>query len=111
MVRPRKALSMGYHLVMESKEGLDRRFQVREGRNLIGRGLICDVRISLPSVSQLHCEIMLENQRARLVNLDESMGTLHNGHLIKEAILSPDDVVQIGPVRFRVDCSSPTPTA
>ena len=106
MVRPRKARSMGYHLVMESEEGLDRRFPVHEGRNLIGRGLKCDVRISLPSVSPHHCEIMVENQRARLVNLDEIMGTLHNGRQIQEAVLSADDVVQIGPVRFRVDCST-----
>ena len=98
---------MGYQLIMESQDGLDRRFHVREGRNLIGRGLRCDVRISLPSVSPLHCEIMVENERARLVNLDEILGTLHNGYPVQEVILSADDVVQIGPVRFRVDCSTP----
>ena len=99
---------MGYNLIMETEGGPDRYFAVREGRNLIGRGLRCDVRISLPSVSTLHCEIMLENQRARLVNLDEIMGTLHNGHRVEEAELSEDDVLQIGPVRFRVDCTTVT---
>jgi pSer/pThr/pTyr-binding forkhead associated (FHA) protein len=99
---------MGYNLIMETEGGPDRHFAVREGRNLIGRGLRCDVRISLPSVSTLHCEIMLENQRARLVNLDEIMGTLHNGQRVEEAELSVDDVLQIGPVRFRVDCTSTT---
>ncbi len=94
---------MGYNLIMETESGQDRHFQVREGRNLIGRGLRCDVRITLPSVSSLHCEIMLENHRAMLVNFDEITGTLHNGHRIEEALLAKDDVVQIGPVRFRVE--------
>ena len=98
---------MGYQLVMKTRDGIDRRFEVREGRTTIGRGDRCDVRIALPKVSSAHCEIMMENQRATLVNLDEIMGTLHNGHPVQEVILSADDVVQIGPVRFRVDCSTP----
>ena len=100
---------MGLRLVMETRDGSDRYFPVREGRNVIGRSNRCDVRISLPSVSSSHCEIMLENERARLVNLDEILGTLHNGQPVEEAILSKDDIVQVGPVRFRVELSTDGP--
>lgn len=93
---------MGYQLIMETKDGSDRRFDVREGRTMIGRSDRCDVRITLPSVSANHCEIMLENQQARLVNLDEILGTLLNGKPIQQAQLSADDRLQIGPVVFRV---------
>ena len=93
---------MGYQLVMLTQDGLDRRFDVREGRTTIGRGDRCDVRISLPRVSSPHCEIMLENQRARLVNLDGMTGTLLNGKPIEQAVLEPDDEVTVGPVTFRI---------
>lgn len=96
---------MGLRLVMETRDGSDRYFPVREGRNVIGRSTRCDVRITLPSVSSSHCEIMLENERARLVNLDDILGTLHNGEPVDEAVLSKDDIVQVGPVRFRVELS------
>lgn len=93
---------MGFQLVMLTEDGLDRRFDVREGRTTIGRGDRCDVRISLPRVSSPHCEIMLENHRARLVNLDDLTGTLLNGKPIEQAVLEADDEVTVGPVTFRI---------
>ena len=96
---------MGYRLIMLTRDGVDRSFDVREGRTTIGRGDRCDVRISLPRVSSPHCEIMLENQRALLVNLDEITGTLLNGRSIQQATLNPDDEVTIGPVTFRLEHS------
>ena len=99
---------MGYRLIMLTRDGVDRSFDVREGRTTIGRGDRCDVRISLPRVSSPHCEIMLENQRARLVNLDDVTGTLLNGKAVQQATLAPDDEVTIGPVTFRLE---QTPTS
>ena len=96
---------MGFQLIMLTQDGVDRSFDVREGRTTIGRGDRCDVRISLPRVSSPHCEIMLENQRARLVNLDEVTGTLLNGRSIQQANLTPNDEVTVGPVTFRLECT------
>jgi pSer/pThr/pTyr-binding forkhead associated (FHA) protein len=98
--RGRIPKQMGYQLVMKTRDGVDRRFEVREGRTTIGRGVRCDVRIVLPKVSSAHCEIMMENQQARLVNLDEIMGTLLNGVPVQQAELTVDDELTVGPVTF-----------
>lgn len=107
--RGRDQEQMGYQLVMKTRDGIDRRFEVREGRTTIGRGDRCDVRIALPKVSSAHCEIMMENQRATLVNLDEIMGTLLNGKPVDQAVLTPDDELTVGPVTFVLHESSNQP--
>tara|TARA_B100000674_G_scaffold491952_2_gene510966 strand:- start:235 stop:561 length:327 start_codon:yes stop_codon:yes gene_type:complete len=99
---------MGYQLIMLTQDGSDRSFDVRQGRTTIGRGDRCDVRISLPRISSPHCEIMLENQRARLVNLDDITGTLLNGKAVQQATLAHDDEVTIGPVTFRLERTTTT---
>ncbi|MEE2719504.1 MAG: FHA domain-containing protein, partial [Planctomycetota bacterium] len=53
--------------------------------------------------------IMLENQRARLVNLDGITGTLLNGKPIEQAVLEPDDEVTVGPVTFRIQKTGSIP--
>jgi len=99
---------MGYQLVMKTQDGADRRFDVREGRTTIGRGVRCDVRIVLPKVSSAHCEIMMENQQARLVNLDDLMGTLLNGVPVQQAELAANDELTVGPVTFTILRTSET---
>jgi len=89
-------------LVLTAGGVADRVFALREGCTTIGRDGRCDVRIPLPRVSPRHCEIVLENQRARLLSRDEDLGTLLNGKVVREANLANDDELTVGPVTFRV---------
>jgi pSer/pThr/pTyr-binding forkhead associated (FHA) protein len=89
-------------LVLKSGGVSDRIFSLQEGCTSIGRDGRCDVRIPLPRISPKHCEIVLENRQATLFSRDDTVGTLLNGTIVKEAPLAHDDEVQIGPVTFRV---------
>src|SRR5436189_5476496 len=91
---------MSIWLVMQTSDGLERQFAVRKSQMVIGRETTCDVRIPVPTVSQKHCRITLEGEALRLIDLDSTNGTFHNGNRVKEAQLSAEDKLTIGPVTF-----------
>ncbi|MCH2141899.1 MAG: FHA domain-containing protein [Phycisphaerales bacterium] len=96
-------------LIMQTSDHQDRIFPIDRDRTVIGRDGRCDLRLPIPSVSSRHCEILLENQRAVLLNRDETMETLVNGAAVTRTQLADEDVVQIGPVTFRVSMSVSDP--
>jgi pSer/pThr/pTyr-binding forkhead associated (FHA) protein len=89
-------------LIMQTLDDRDRIFPIGDGRTVIGRDGRCDLRLPIPTISRHHCEIVLENKRAVLLNKDDAMETLVNGSAISRTQLADEDVVQIGPVTFRV---------
>ena len=91
---------MSIWLVMQSSDGVERQFAVRKPQTVIGRETTCDVRIPVPAVSQKHCRITLEGSDLHIIDLDSQLGTFHNGNRVKEARLSPEDRLTIGPVTF-----------
>ena len=91
---------MSIWLVMQSTDGIERQFAVRKNQTVIGRETTCDVRIPVPAVSQKHCRLTLDGNALRLTDLDSTNGTFHNGNRVKEADLSPEDKLTIGPVTF-----------
>jgi pSer/pThr/pTyr-binding forkhead associated (FHA) protein len=91
---------MSIWLVMQSTDGVERQFAVRKNQTVIGRETTCDVRIPVPAVSQKHCRLTLDGNALRLTDLDSTNGTFHNGNRVKEAELSPEDKLTIGPVTF-----------
>lgn len=93
---------MSYWLVMQSNDGRERPFAVKKPTTVIGRETTCDLRVPVPTVSQKHCQINLEEGRLRIVDLKSEAGTFHNGERVENATLSHDDTVTIGPVRFIV---------
>src|SRR5699024_6715597 len=93
---------MDISLVMFKANGDRRDFKVR-GRAIIGRKHSCDLRIPLPNVSRQHCEIVVEDQTAKVRDLGSSNGTYHNSKRIEEeSILSAGDEIVVGPVIFIV---------
>lgn len=96
-------------LIMQTGTEGDRIFPIEAGRTVIGRDGRCDLRIAMPSVSDRHCEIAIENRRAILLSNGPECETLLNGEPISKADLSDEDVVCIGPVTFRVSIPR-TPT-
>jgi pSer/pThr/pTyr-binding forkhead associated (FHA) protein len=96
---------MGIRLIMQSADGVERSFPLRKPRTVIGREVLCDVRVPVPAVSERHCELVLDGDRLHLQDLDSDRGTLHNGQPVRSAELADEDRVTIGPVTFVVRIS------
>jgi pSer/pThr/pTyr-binding forkhead associated (FHA) protein len=67
---------------------------------VIGRREDCDLRIPLGEISRKHCRLIRDGDSLRLEDLGSSNGTYLNGQRVQEAILTPGDSVQVGPVVF-----------
>ncbi len=76
---------------------------LREDVTTIGRGRSVDVRLSDPSVSRLHAEIIRRGPYAYVTDLGLSRnGTRVNGRLVARRLLEDGDVVSFGAARCRV---------
>jgi pSer/pThr/pTyr-binding forkhead associated (FHA) protein len=89
-------------LVMFRADGERRSFSLPRTITVIGRREDCDLRIPLGDVSRKHCRFIADNDVLRIEDLGSSNGTFHNGVRIQEAVVSPGDSVQVGPVMFVV---------
>jgi pSer/pThr/pTyr-binding forkhead associated (FHA) protein len=87
-------------LVMFRSDGERRSFSMARDMTVIGRREDCDLRIPLGEVSRKHCRILRDGDSLKLEDLGSSNGTFLNGQRVQEAILSPGDTLQVGPVVF-----------
>ena len=87
-------------LVMFRSDGERRSFSMARDMTVIGRREDCDLRIPLGEVSRKHCRIVRDGDSLKLEDLGSSNGTFLNGQRVQEAILSPGDTIQVGPVVF-----------
>src|ERR1700722_12451690 len=87
-------------LVMFRSDGERRSFSVTRDMTVVGRREDCDLRIPLGEVSRKHARLVRDGDTLRLEDLGSSNGTYLNGQRVQEAVLSPGDSVQIGPVVF-----------
>jgi len=76
---------------------------LRASVTTIGRGCAVDVRLSDPSVSRLHAEIIRRGPYAYVTDLGLSRnGTRVNGRLVARRLLDDGDVLTFGSARCRV---------
>jgi pSer/pThr/pTyr-binding forkhead associated (FHA) protein len=87
-------------LVMFRNDGERRSFSISRENTVIGRRQDCDLMIPLGEISRKHCRIVRDGDTLRIEDLGSSNGTFHNGRRIQEAVLSPGDTIQVGPVTF-----------
>ena len=87
-------------LVMFRSDGERRSFSMARDMTVIGRREDCDLRIPLGEVSRKHCRIVRDGDTLKLEDLGSSNGTFLNGQRVQEAMLSPGDTIQVGPVVF-----------
>ena len=85
---------------MFRSDGDRRSFSLTRDITVIGRREDCDLRIPLGEVSRKHCRLVRDGDSLRLEDLGSSNGTYHNGQRVQEAILSPGDSIQVGPLVF-----------
>jgi hypothetical protein len=77
--------------------------ELRFGVNHVGRDPACDFAIIHPSVSALHCELVLSNDGVLIHDCDSTNGTFVNGEPVKEAWLRAGQTVQLGRVTLFVE--------
>jgi pSer/pThr/pTyr-binding forkhead associated (FHA) protein len=87
-------------LVMFRADGERRSFSIARDMTVVGRREDCDLRIPLSDVSRKHCRIVRDGDMLKLEDLGSSNGTFLNAHRVQEALLSPGDSIQVGPVVF-----------
>src|SRR3954452_8807038 len=87
-------------LVMFRADGERRSFSIARDMTVIGRREDCDLRIPLGDISRKHCRIVRDGEMLKLEDLGSSNGTFLNAHRVQEALLSPGDSIQVGPVVF-----------
>lgn len=81
-------------------DGTNRRFELRHGSNLIGRGTEADLQLLDQGVSRRHLEIQYDGNSATAYDLGSTNGTTVNGHEVKSQLLRHGDVVRIGHTRL-----------
>jgi predicted component of type VI protein secretion system len=87
-------------LVMFRSDGERRSFSMARDMTVIGRREDCDLRIPLGEVSRKHCRIIRDGDSLKLEDLGSSNGTFLNAQRVQEALLTPGDTIQVGPVVF-----------
>ncbi len=87
-------------LVMFRSDGERRSFSIARDMTVIGRREDCDLRIPLGDVSRKHCRVVRDGDILKIEDLGSSNGTYLNAQRVQEALLSPGDSIQVGPVVF-----------
>jgi hypothetical protein len=86
-------------------------FELSPGLNKLGRNPTNDFRISDPSVSSFHVELMVKGEDIRVRDLGSTNGTFIDDCKIEEGTLKPENILRLGNVRFHLEEVSVTPVA
>jgi hypothetical protein len=81
-------------------DGTTRRFELRNGSNLIGRGTDADLQLLDQGVSRRHIDVQFDGSFATVYDLGSTNGTSVNGHEVKSQLLRHGDVVRLGHTRL-----------
>ena len=85
--------------------------ELKPGVNSLGRGFANDFKVADPSVSNSHCEIMVEGPTVRIRDLGSTNGTFVNRSPVKEAVLNPGQTVHLGSVEMLYSVNGPAAAA
>ena len=77
-------------------EGTGRRFDLRSGGNLVGRGSDADLQLMDQGVSRRHINIDFDGTSAVVHDLGSTNGTTVNGHQVGTQALRHGDVIRVG---------------
>jgi len=70
--------------------------QLKAGTNSIGRGPANDFTLDDPSVSGVHCQIVVDNDKAVIIDLGSTNGTYVNRTRVREAVLQSGQTIHLG---------------
>jgi hypothetical protein len=84
-------------------EGMTLRYELKPGSNLLGRGADCDVQLEDPAVSVNHCEVLVEDGRVLVRDLNSTNGTFVNGKPVENAELRIGDRLALGGLEVELE--------
>jgi hypothetical protein len=84
-------------------------FELSPGLNKLGRNPTNDFRVSDPSVSSFHAELMVQGEDIRVRDLGSTNGTFVDDRRIEEGTLKPENILRLGNVRFQLEEVSVVP--
>lgn len=84
-------------------------FELKPGLNKLGRNPTNDFRISDPSVSSFHAELLVKDNIIRVRDLGSTNGTFLDDRRIEEGILESGNVLRLGTVQLKLDEVAVTP--
>lgn len=77
-------------------------FDLRMGRNLIGRAPHCDVKINSNGVSKEHAEVHVYKEKIMIADLKSSNGTFINGVRAQNGLIRLGDKISVHDVIFDI---------
>ncbi|MBN9619521.1 MAG: DUF3662 and FHA domain-containing protein [Actinobacteria bacterium] len=78
----------------------NRRFDLRTGSNIIGRGTESDLQLLDQGISRRHLDVQYDGNFATAYDLGSTNGTTVNGHEISSQLLRHGDVIRVGHTRI-----------
>src|SRR5207302_1974153 len=73
----------------------------------LGRSPTTTTRFKDTTVSRVHCEVLVEEDRALVVDLNSSGGTFVNNERVSQGELQPGDVIRLGATQIRFEADEP----
>jgi len=80
---------------------------LKPGRNSLGRDDQNDIVLNHPSVSGLHCQIILTDAGVLIEDADSANGTCVGDELIRQSVLLPDQRIRLGQVIAQFHSETP----
>jgi pSer/pThr/pTyr-binding forkhead associated (FHA) protein len=95
-------------LALEFVNGISRRpvWHLHHVLTLLGGSSLCQVRLTGPSVSRLHCSLLRTARGVWVIDLLGREVVLVNGEPVRWALLEDGDELQVGHYRIRVRCDN-----
>jgi hypothetical protein len=78
----------------------NRRFDLRTGSNIIGRGTDSDLQLLDQGISRRHLDVQFDGNVATAYDLGSTNGSTVNGHEISSQVLRHGDVIRVGHTRI-----------
>lgn len=78
----------------------NRRFDLRVGSNIVGRGTDSDLQLLDQGISRRHLDVQFDGHYATAYDLGSTNGTTVNGHEIASQVLRHGDVIRVGHTRI-----------
>jgi predicted component of type VI protein secretion system len=103
---------MPYLIIQTGKHRGKKLILPESERVVVGRDESCQIQLGSTDVSRQHCVLRPTPEGIYIRDLGSRNGTLVNNAAIKvETLLQPGDLVQIGPMVFRVPAKKDAPAA
>ena len=99
----------GGKLVFRLSGKVVKEMRLRQGHTLIGRGMLCDVRVASPTVSRQHALICHTPENDTVIDLGSTNGTCVDGYPVTRHELGPGETISVGDCTIEYRCEREMP--